>query len=125
MVFRVRFFLRMLFMSRLTKQTRQLLGLDASWEVSEVFLSLDEMRGEITLVLRGGPVMHSECDAKCLCAAKCSIADHSPESTWRHLDTMPFETALRSSEVQDVRRENIDRSLDGQTFSFYADVILR
>ncbi|WP_391580975.1 transposase family protein [Bythopirellula polymerisocia] len=30
------------------------------------------------------------------CGAQCVITDHSPERTWRHLDTMPFETLLRA-----------------------------
>jgi transposase len=80
----------MLLKSKLTEHYRQLLGLDASWEVSSVSLSLEEKRVEITLVHRGGPVTCPECDAKC------SIADHGPERTWRHLDTMQFETALRA-----------------------------
>ena len=77
-------------MSKLTEHYRQLLGLDASWEVSEVSLSLEEKRVEIALVHRGGRVICPECDAKC------SIADHAPERTWRHLDTMQFETVLRA-----------------------------
>ncbi len=83
-------FSRMLIMSKLTEHYRHLLGLYASWEVSEVSLSLEENRVEITLVHRGGPVVCPECDTKC------SIADHGPERTWRHLDTMQFETALRA-----------------------------
>jgi len=77
-------------MSKLTEHYRQLLGLDASWEVSAVSLSLEEKRVEIALVHRGGPVTCPECDSKC------SIADHAPERTWRHLDTMQFETTLQA-----------------------------
>lgn len=77
-------------MSELTEHYRQLLGLDASWEVSDVSLSLEEKRVEITLVHRGGPVTCPDCDAEC------AIADHSPERTWRHLDTMQLETVLRA-----------------------------
>ena len=77
-------------MSKLTVHYRQLLGLDTSWEVSAVSLSLEEKRVEIGLVHRGGPVTCPECDVKC------SIADHGPERTWRHLDTMQFETLLRA-----------------------------
>ncbi len=77
-------------MSKLTEHYRQLLGLDTSWKVSEVSLSLEEKRVEITLVHRSGPVTCPDCDAKC------AIADHSPERTWRHLDTMQFETVLRT-----------------------------
>ncbi len=77
-------------MSKLTEHYRQLLGLDASWEVSDVSLCLEEKRVEITLVHRGGPVTCPDCDTEC------AIADHSPERTWRHLDTMQFETMLRA-----------------------------
>lgn len=80
----------MLSMGKLTEHYRQLLGLDASWEVSDVSLCLEEKRVEITLVHRGGPVTCPDCDTKC------AIADHSRERTWRHLDTMQFETVLRA-----------------------------
>lgn len=77
-------------MSKLTEHYRQLLGLDASWEVSEVSLSLEEKQVEIILVHCGDPVTCPECGVTCV------IADHSPERTWRHLDTMQFETVLRA-----------------------------
>jgi transposase len=80
----------MLVMNKLTEHYRLLLGLDASWEVSDVSLALEEKRVEIALVRREGPVICPECDAECV------IADHSPERTWRHLDTMQFETILRA-----------------------------
>ena len=68
-----------------------LLGLDAAWEVSDVSLSLEEKRVSIRVMHTGGRVMCPEC------GAECSIADHAPERTWRHLDTMQFETILRAS----------------------------
>ncbi|NOZ41392.1 MAG: transposase family protein [Planctomycetes bacterium] len=77
-------------MSKLTEHYRLLLGLDAPWEVSEVSLSLEEKCVEIQLVHRGGAVTCPECEAAC------GIADHGPERTWRHLDTMQFETVLRA-----------------------------
>jgi transposase len=77
-------------MEKLTEHYRQLLGLDASWEVSEVSLSLEEKRVEIVLQRLGGSVTCPEC------RAECSIADHTPQRTWRHLDTMRFETILRA-----------------------------
>ncbi len=45
---------------------------------------------EIVVTHSGGQVECPECDAGC------SIADHAPERTWRHLDTMQFETRLRA-----------------------------
>lgn len=75
-------------MNDLTEHYRLLLGLDASWEVSDVSLCLEERRVQISLRHVGGRVMCPEC------GAECSIADHAPERTWRHLDTMQFETRL-------------------------------
>lgn len=77
-------------MNDLREHYRLLLGLDAAWEVSDVSLSLEEKRVDILLTHTGGPVTCPEC------AAECSIADHAPERTWRHLDTMQFETRLRA-----------------------------
>jgi len=75
-------------MSHLTDHYRVLLGLDAAWEVSDVSLCLEDKRVEISLRHRGGRVTCPEC------GTECSIADHAPERTWRHLDTMQFETRL-------------------------------
>jgi len=77
-------------MSELTKHYSLLLGLDAAWEVSEVSLCLEGKCVEILVTHTGGQV---ECPE---CGAGCSIADHAPERTWRHLDTMQFETRLRA-----------------------------
>jgi transposase len=78
-------------MDKLTEHYGQLLGLDASWEASEADLDLSGMRVEIRLAHRGGPVVCPEC------GTACSIADHAPERSWRHLDTMQFETVLRAA----------------------------
>ena len=77
-------------MNELTKHYRLLLGLDAAWEVSKVDLSLEENLVEILVTHLGGSVTCPEC------GEACSIADHAPERTWRHLDTMQFETRLRA-----------------------------
>lgn len=77
-------------MSKLTEHYRLLLGLDASWGVSDVALSLEEKRVEIVVTHLGGQVKCPEC------GESCTIADHAPERTWRHLDTMQFETRLRA-----------------------------
>jgi transposase len=77
-------------MSKLTEHYSLLLGLDAAWEVSDVSLSLEENRVEILVTHVGGRVTCPECDGDC------TIADHAPERTWRHLDTMQFETRLRA-----------------------------
>lgn len=77
-------------MNKLTEHYSVLLGLDAAWIVSDVSLSLEENRVEITVTHVGGSVACPEC------GTGCTIADHAPERTWRHLDTMQFETRLRA-----------------------------
>ena len=65
----------------------QLLGLESPWEVASVDLKMEEQRVEIALIhSRGGRVSCPEC------GEQCAVHDHSPERTWRHLDTMQFET---------------------------------
>ena len=80
----------MLAMNKLTEHYSLLLGLDAAWIVSDVSLSLEENRVEIMVTHAGGSVACPEC------GSGCTIADHAPERTWRHLDTMQFETRLRA-----------------------------
>lgn len=77
-------------MNELTNHYRMLLGLDTAWEVSDVSLALEEKRVEIEVMHVGGSVVCPEC------GGGCTIADHAPERTWRHLDTMQFETRLRA-----------------------------
>lgn len=77
-------------MDTLSGHYSQLLGLDDSWEVVGVELLLKERRVEIKLRDRGGPVACPEC------GVRCSIADHTEERGWRHLDTMQFETRLQA-----------------------------
>ena len=75
-------------MKTLNDHYAQLLGLDSSWRVSDVALTLAEKRVSIVLEHTGGPVL---CPS---CGQSCGIADHAPERSWRHLDTMQFETVL-------------------------------
>ncbi len=77
-------------MNKLTEHYSLLLGLDAAWKVSDVSLCLEENRVDILVTHVGGPVVCPEC------GSQCTIADHAPERTWRHLDTMQFETRLRA-----------------------------
>jgi transposase len=76
------------FMNSLTEHYRLLLDLDAAWTVSDVSLSLEEKCVEIRVTHGGGRVTCPDCDREC------TIADHAPERTWRHLDTMQFETRI-------------------------------
>ena len=69
----------------------QLLGLESPWEVTSVDLKMEEQRVDIALThKRGSRVNCPEC------GDKCAVHDHSPERTWRHLDTMQFETRLKA-----------------------------
>jgi transposase len=77
-------------MNTLEKHYRLLLGLNEEWHVASVDLSLENSRVEIRLQHAGGRV---ECPE---CGGSCSRADYAPERTWRHLDTMQFETILKA-----------------------------
>ena len=77
-------------MNHLADHYGLLLGLDASWQVRSVELSLDGNRVDIRLESAGGQVTCPRC------AKACPIADHATERTWRHLDTMQFETRIHA-----------------------------
>lgn len=69
-----------------------LLGLESPWTVGGVKLDLGAKKVEIALEWARG--------AKAVCPGcrrACAIADHAAERTWRHLDTMQFETLIRAS----------------------------
>jgi len=74
----------------LAKHYAMLLGLESDWKVEKVDLDTAGNRVEIALKFVGKAVKCPEC------GEKCGIADHAPERTWRHLDTMQFETILRA-----------------------------
>lgn len=77
--------------SELQKHYAQLLGIDSPWEVKTVELKLEEKRVEIELGWQWGSA------AQCpVCEEECSIHDSAPERSWRHLDTMQFETVIRA-----------------------------
>jgi transposase len=76
-------------MSTLHQHYRLLLGLDASWDVADVQLELEQKRVRIALTQPTG--VRVACPE---CGASCSIYDHAEQRTWRHLDTMQFETLL-------------------------------
>ena len=75
--------------AELPKHCAQLSGIDSPWEVKPVELKGGEKRGEIQL---GWPWGRA---AKCPeCGQACSMHDRAPERTWRHLDTLQFETRM-------------------------------
>ena len=65
-----------------------LLGLNSDWRVDRVELALDQQRVSIALEFVGRRAVCPEC------GAECPLHDHAEERTWRHLDTMQFETLL-------------------------------
>ena len=76
-------------MNDLAQHYALLLGLREDWLVQAVDLDLDDRRVEIRL-------QHNP-QSQCQCA-KCGhprpLKDHAGERTWRHLDTMQFETVI-------------------------------
>lgn len=88
--------------NELQKHYRLLLGIASPWQVKNVTLKLSEKRVEIELGWSAGA------KAKCpACGQDCPLYDAAPERTWRHLDTMQFETILRA------RVPRVDCATDG------------
>jgi transposase len=75
--------------NELHRHYAQLLGVESPWMVNGVNLELDQRRVTIELGWKAGHRV--ECPQ---CGQECPIADHAPERTWRHLDTMQFETRI-------------------------------
>ena len=70
----------------LNKHYATLLGLGEEWTVSDVKLDVAARRIDIWLD-------YSQCSAICpVCGRPMPLHDQQPERTWRHLDTMQFET---------------------------------
>jgi transposase len=78
---------------------RDLLGLDSDWSVESVDLSTESKRVTIELAYVEKSVCCPDCNVSC------SMKDHAPERSWRHLDTMQFETVLKAR----VPRSNCTR----------------
>lgn len=73
----------------LEEHYRQLLQLTEGWEVKSVDFDMKGRKVSLKLEHRKG--VRVVCPE---CGASCTIADHAPERTWRHLDTMQYETVL-------------------------------
>ena len=67
---------------------RQLTGIEAPWQVTDVSLDLDA--GEVTLL-----VEHVGAGVTCGCGRQCGVHDHMKERRWRHLDTCQLKTFIR------------------------------
>ena len=77
-------------MNELNLHYQLLLGLDSNWEVQSVDLNLPENRVDIALTYGGSRLRCPEC------GDECGRFDTAPERTWRHLDTMNFETLIHA-----------------------------
>lgn len=67
-----------------------LLGLQAPWSVTNVELNVEKLRVDIHAESVGSTGVCPDC------RAFCRLYDEAAERTWRHLDTMPFETFLHA-----------------------------
>ena len=80
-----------IFSGDLQKHYQLLLGIEDPWVVKAVELDVNAKKVVIDLDWKAGakPVCP-------VCGQSCSMHDRAPERTWRHLDTMQFETMLRA-----------------------------
>ena len=76
-------------MDKLAERYRLLLGLDESWVVEDVDLDLTGQK--VTIRLQRSREVGVCCQK---CGEQRPLKDHAAERTWRHLDTMQFETVL-------------------------------
>lgn len=68
-----------------------LLGLKTPWKVTHVNLEMEESRVVIEIKYGSKKVQCPDC------GKSCSLRDHAPLRSWRHLDTMNFETIIEAS----------------------------
>jgi transposase len=68
----------------------QLLGLNSPWAVGNVELDIDRKRVDIHVSYDGQSGCYPEC------GEVCNVYDQSASRSWRHLDTMQFNTYLHS-----------------------------
>lgn len=68
---------------------RQLLGLKAPWEVSEIEVDFEGMKVDVWVTWP--PAKEAPCPE---CGKGSVIYDHRDERQWRHLDTMQFQTII-------------------------------
>jgi transposase len=76
-------------MDTLSEHYSRLLVLDEAWQVVDVELSVDQQ--QVWILLRDNPKQAVCCPD---CGKHRPRKDHAPVRSWRHLDTMPFETVL-------------------------------
>lgn len=70
----------------------QILGIVSPWVVERVELQLEE--GEVHVHLTHGSDTTWACAE---CGRECPLHDHTPQRTWRHLDTCQYQTLLHAA----------------------------
>lgn len=70
----------------------QILGIAAPWFVEHVELLLEE--GQVHVHLAHDEQARWTCPT---CGGECTLHDHQPERTWRHLDTCQYQTVLHAT----------------------------
>ena len=78
-------------MENISSHYQLLLGLTSSWLVDDVQLSVENQKVEILISYSDSHLYCPEC------GEEGSLHDHAPSRSWRHLDTMHFETIITSS----------------------------
>jgi zinc-finger of transposase IS204/IS1001/IS1096/IS1165 len=71
-----------------------LLGLQSPWHVKSVEIVTDESNPDQVVVRidhKTSAIKRFHCP---VCDQACPIADHTPERSWRHLDTMQYQTVI-------------------------------
>lgn len=70
----------------------QILGIASPWSVDQVELKLEAVEVHVHLT-------HREDAAWCCpeCGRECPLHDHTPQRTWRHLDTCQYQTLLHAA----------------------------
>jgi transposase len=74
-----------------TELYQQILGLTSPWAVSKVDLDVKNHRVDVYAEHKSKKTWPCP-----MCEAECGLHDHDEERTWRHLDTMQFETYLHA-----------------------------
>jgi transposase len=73
----------------LAEHYRQLLGLNTPWRITDIQMSIEQQRLDLTIEWPAGRKVR--CPE---CGKSCAVKDHREERIWRHLDTMQFQTYL-------------------------------
>lgn len=116
--------------TNLNQHYSQLLGLNEPWIVENV--DLDMINKRVTINISWPTNCHPTCP---ICNLPAPLHDHRNERTWRHLDTMQFETVIKAKiprsncPVDGIKTINIPWAGSGSRFTtmfehFAIDILL-